>query len=49
MDSKWASGKSGAEILFTDRESVETYLDRLGGTACASASQDLSLIDCLCS
>lgn len=29
MDSKWASGKGGAEILFTDRVSVELYLDRL--------------------
>ena len=28
MDSKWASGKGGAEILFTDRVSVELYLDR---------------------
>ncbi|CAH3036169.1 unnamed protein product [Pocillopora meandrina] len=29
MDSKWASGKGGTEILFTDRESVELYLDKL--------------------
>lgn len=29
MDSKWASGKGGAEILFTDRASVEAYLNRL--------------------
>ena len=28
LDSKWASGKGGTEILFTDRVSVETYLDR---------------------
>lgn len=28
MDSKWASGKGGTEILFTDRESVELYLDK---------------------
>ncbi|KAJ7379629.1 Translocation protein S62 [Desmophyllum pertusum] len=29
LDSKWASGKGGAEILFTNRGSAETYLDRL--------------------
>ncbi|XP_068699276.1 translocation protein SEC62-like isoform X2 [Montipora capricornis] len=29
LDSKWASGKGGTEILFTDRLSVETYLDKL--------------------
>lgn len=29
MDSKWASGTGGTEILFTDRVSVEMYLDRL--------------------
>ena len=28
LDSKWASGKGGTEILFTDRLSVETYLDK---------------------
>ena len=26
LDSKWASGKGGTEILFTDRESVQDYL-----------------------
>ena len=26
LDSKWASGKKGAEILFTHRGSVEDYL-----------------------
>jgi translocation protein SEC62 len=26
LDSKWASGKGGTEILFTDRESVKVYL-----------------------
>lgn len=29
LDSKWASGKGGTEILFTDRASAESYLDRL--------------------
>merc|ERR1711973_817681 len=29
LDSKWASGKGGAEILFTDRASVVAYLQRL--------------------
>lgn len=29
LDSKWASGKKGAEILFTDRESVIDYLQML--------------------
>lgn len=28
LDSKWASGKGGTEILFTNRSSVEAYLDR---------------------
>lgn len=26
LDSKWASGKGGTEILFTDRKSVQDYL-----------------------
>lgn len=29
LDSKWASGKKGAEILFTHRASVESYLQML--------------------
>ncbi|XP_033642090.1 translocation protein SEC62-like [Asterias rubens] len=29
LDSKWASGKSSTDILFTDRNSVVQYLDRL--------------------
>lgn len=29
LDSNWASGKGGTEILFTDRLSVEKYLDKL--------------------
>lgn len=29
LDSNWASGKGGTEILFTDRLSVERYLDKL--------------------
>ena len=26
LDSKWASGKGGTEVLFTDRQSVKDYL-----------------------
>ncbi|XP_046851662.1 translocation protein SEC62-like isoform X2 [Xenia sp. Carnegie-2017] len=29
LDSKWASGKGGTEILFTDRKSVQKYLQNL--------------------
>merc|ERR1712049_19902 len=29
LDSKWASGKSKADVLFTNRQSVVHYMDRL--------------------